>query len=289
MKNFFRRSKKDSLAVWREALKDHDPPRFGQGVTALLSELRNPDASQTRIVRQLESHPALVVDVLRSVNSAGFGLGRSVDSLDHAIALLGRSALELLVLGQSARRALPNPKAAGFDLRRFWTSSFARAGLARALSNRLHPSEGPLCFIAGLLQDMAIPLAVEAQPDSYSKVLEAWHAAPELDLADIEREMLGWTHGDLGAHLGVVWDLPESLVNAIAFHHNPLDFDPEGGLLAVQLVSAYRETRREHGIEGLVHEARDRFGLDPDWTLATIEAVQGEAEQMASEALRQAG
>lgn len=292
MKNWFRRSKDDSRAALREALAGKEPPTFQAGVASLLADIRNPDTPNQHIVHQLESHPALVVGVLRMVNSAAFGMGRQIDTLDHAVALLGRSALELFVLGQMAREALPLPVAPGFDARRFWTSSFARAGLARTLSDRLHPAEGPRCFVAGLLQDMAVPLAASARPQEYGKALEAWHASPEVNLSDIEQELLGWTHEELGAHLGVVWELPDSLVQIIGDHHAAPDGKSSGdepGLPAVRLVSTYRETLREFGLEVLVEQARSRFELDPDWVLEAVANSEKEAKQLAASVLRKTG
>ncbi len=292
MKNWFRKSKEDSRAALRDALAGQEPPTFQAGVASLLADIRNPDTPNQHIVRQLESHPALVVGVLRMVNSASFGAARQIDTLDHAVSLLGRSALELFVLGQMCREALPLPVAPGFDARRFWTSSFARAGLARALSDRLHPAEGPRCFVAGLLQDMAVPLAASARPEEYGKALEAWHASPEVNLSEVERELLGWTHEELGAHLGVVWELPNSLVQIIGDHHTTTgDLRPyeDSGLPAVRLVSNYRETLRKHGVEVLVEQARSRFELDPDWVLNAVEESEAEAKVLAASLLRKAG
>jgi HD-like signal output (HDOD) protein len=37
----------------------------------------------------------------------------------------------------------------------------------------------------------------------------------------VERKILGYDHAEVGAYLGESWNLPESLVNPIRYHHQP--------------------------------------------------------------------
>ncbi|MFQ5491870.1 MAG: HDOD domain-containing protein, partial [Phycisphaerae bacterium] len=42
-----------------------------------------------------------------------------------------------------------------------------------------------------------------------------------LSLCQAEREVLGATHADVGAYLLGLWGLPDPIVEATAFHHDP--------------------------------------------------------------------
>ncbi len=64
-----------------------------QAVLQLLSCLQDPDAPIERIERLIASDTLLSFKLLRLVNSAAFGLGRTVDSLRQAIMLLGLNKL----------------------------------------------------------------------------------------------------------------------------------------------------------------------------------------------------
>ena len=43
------------------------------------------------------------------------------------------------------------------------------------------------------------------------------------DFIDVEQQILGFHHGEVGARIAEKWRLPEELVEAIATHHNPSD------------------------------------------------------------------
>jgi c-di-GMP phosphodiesterase len=63
-------------------------------IMALLNE---PDATDVALEEAFRSHPSLSLSLLRIVNSASFG-GRGVDSIPHAIRLVGREALSRWML-----------------------------------------------------------------------------------------------------------------------------------------------------------------------------------------------
>lgn len=63
-------------------------------IMALLNE---PDATDGALEEAFRSHPSLSLSLLRIVNSASFG-GRGVDSIPHAIRLVGREALSRWML-----------------------------------------------------------------------------------------------------------------------------------------------------------------------------------------------
>lgn len=277
---WFKNSKAEAKNDLREALLGMELPRFQQGIAETLNAVRDPKSSVKEIVTHLQTNPGLIVETLRTVNSAAFGLRAKVDSLEHAITLLGRSQLELLILGASVRQALPSKPSPGFDSRRFWNSAFARAGLARSLAEKLHPADGPRSFLGGLLQDMVVPLAAHARPKDYGAILTDWQESPRANLSDLEREVMGWTHEELGATLAVAWDLPESIARLIAEHH--LDPGEEGGAAppAVRLVSAYSDSQREFGLEVLIERGRDLFELDPDWVRDAVLEAESEAEKL---------
>ena len=63
----------------------------------IVSLLNEPDATDSALEEVFRSHPSLSLSLLRIVNSASFG-GRGVDSIPHAIRLIGREALSRWML-----------------------------------------------------------------------------------------------------------------------------------------------------------------------------------------------
>lgn len=274
MRLFGRRGSGDRL---QRALRGAEPPTFPQGVLRLLALLRDPDSENSDIVAALGWDPRLVVRLLRTVNSAAYGSSRRIDSVPHAVTMVGRSQLEQLVLSVAVRDCLPRDPAPGFECGRFWRAAFLRAALASELAAELHPADQSRCFTGALLQDMAVPLLAHARPDDYGPVLERWHAAPGVDLHELEQETLGWDHAEVGAQLGAQWDLPESLNGIIACHHDDAAGDRELPP-ALRLVALHREAAEGDDVEQLVERARTMYGLPPDWLRERV-AESGERAQ----------
>jgi HD-like signal output (HDOD) protein len=61
----------------------------------------------------------------------------------------------------------------------------------------------------------------------------------------VEREVGGYTHAEVGAYLFSLWGLPETVVEAVAGHHDPLPPEgaPVGPVEAVRL--AHDRVQRE--------------------------------------------
>src|SRR5689334_16321489 len=67
----------------------------------VLELTRQPAVDLWKLKQCIEQDPALTAKLLRVVNSALFGLTRSVTDLNQALAILGTKPLKLLVLGFS--------------------------------------------------------------------------------------------------------------------------------------------------------------------------------------------
>jgi HD-like signal output (HDOD) protein len=121
-------------------------------------------------------------------------------------------------------RAVP-----GLDVDALSAHGLASGVVARSmLPDRLQSDDG---FVSGLLQDVGQLALATAAPDAFRHCLAeaAWHNRP---LHEVEREILGCDHAQTGAALLVLWQMPDSVVAAVAGSHIPLP-DPTPGPLAV--------------------------------------------------------
>ena len=254
-------------------------PTFPHLTARILRRVRDPETEIDGIVESLQWDPALVVRILRTVNTAAFGPASPIHSVQHAVSYMGRAQLEQIVLALAVREALPQAPAASFEPRRFWLSASRRAVLARAISDRLHPSVNEECFTAGLLQDMAVPVLAHSRPGEYGPLLASWNAGgPKLE--ELEREVFGWTHAEAGGLLGRMWDLPENLAQSI-FRHHRLDVTDAQLRPALKLVSVLRESSSEHGIEAFLETGRTEYGLESDWLRDALDHAERQAEELA--------
>jgi HD-like signal output (HDOD) protein len=277
MKIFGRKRSHERLQA---ALRGGEPPTFPAGVVRLLRLLRDPESDTADLAAALAWDPRLVVRLLRTANSAAFGCTRRIESVHHAVTMIGRSQLEQLVLGVAVRDCLPKAPARGFESDRFWQAAFLRAALAGELAAELHPADHSRSFTGALLQDMAVPLLAHARPDDYGPVLEQWHAAPQNELFELERDALGFSHAEVGAQLGAEWELPESLTAIIERHHDR-EADDRELPPALRLVALHREGEGGGELEALLEEARSGYGLQPDWLRDVIAQCRLRAQELA--------
>ncbi len=239
----------------RALVRGKEIPHFPAVTLQILARLRDPDADFDKVAECVGWDPGLVLRILRTVNSAAYGVNAQIDNVRHAVTFVGRCQLEQLVLALAVKDTLPSTPTPGFDAGRFWRAAAFRAALARTFAHQLHPARNAEAFTAGLLQDMAIPVLAHTRPDEYGPILEAWHAGDGVDLHLLEQEAFGWGHARLGGMLGKAWRLPESLVGAIEQHHTDNVTDAEV-LPATRLVSLVGEGEGQDELEELTERAR---------------------------------
>jgi HD-like signal output (HDOD) protein len=275
MFGFLRGKSKDPKAALMEVLGTTQLPHVPAAATRALAALRDPGIPTQALTDIVGADPAMTANLIRTANSAAFGLRTPVDSLRHALVMLGRSQVEMIVLSVAVRKVLPSAPTAAFQPKRFWAAAAMRASVAASLAEVLDRRTKDVAFTAGLLQDLALPLLAHARGATYEKLLLAWHAE-EQDLEVMESGEFGWDHAAVGGWLGEAWGFPETLRVAMGGHHGA-----ENAPASVQLVGLLNENGGERGTERLVETARDRWNLAPDTTLGAIAAGTEKSGELA--------
>ncbi len=170
----------------------------------------------------LERDPALASKVLRLANSSYYGLSCHVDTLSRAVIVLGFNAVRNLVVTVSLLKIFKNPSLSPFDIKGLWLHSMGCAIASKALSckNR-HPVLQEKTFLCGILHDIGKLLIYTNLPVKMTGVIEKLQENKSLTLHDAEKEILDFTHSDVGALLAEKWHFPRELTDAIKLHHNP--------------------------------------------------------------------
>lgn len=161
----------------------------------------------------------LTAKVLRVVNSAFYSLSQPISSLSHAISLLGAKTIKSMALSISMMN-LFRDDCDGFEPRRFWRHSYGVALAMKNLGGVRFPGFEDTFYVAGLLHDVGISLMVHCSPEDYATVLllARQHGGK---LEEIEEEVFGLSHCEVGYTLAERWRLPEILVHCIRYHGDP--------------------------------------------------------------------
>ncbi len=280
MFSFFK-NKVDPKAKLQKILKGYQLPSFPAVVMQILQKIRSPYASAADIAESLSLDPGLSVRLLSIANSAAFSPINKVENLTQAIALVGLSQLESLVLGVGVAKGIPKTTCQWHDPAEFWLTSARRAMLADELARILCPAKESECFTAAFLQDMALPFLACHRSDDYDAVFKKWHLDGG-DLAQLEREVLKWDHGEVATWICSEWGLPENIALAIKNHHDPSADSDHETLGPVRLVSILRENEENNGLDELIEKAQTAYNISPE----KMEAIIGPAFEKAKDLAR---
>ena len=187
-------------------------------VAELLREVQNPNASAASVADILSSDPALVASLIRTVNSAAFGLYRKITSVTEAVNYLGFASVKAMVLRLQLDRVLGSKNPANGDVEDVWIHSLVVSYIADCLARRVPGVDAGFVSTLALLHDIG-KLVTLAQ---FHEQTEAMKTAADIDSSlDRELKVMGVDHAMLGATLAAKWKLPGDLVRAIRWHHMP--------------------------------------------------------------------
>ncbi len=204
----------------------------------LVQVLANPNSSIADAASIIERDIGTSTKILQVVNSAFFGLSQRVGEIKTAVSYLGLEMVKMLALSVEMRQSHINaPTCPGFDLDAVQEHGMLSARIARRLlGDKIKAQDA---FAASMLQDTGLLVLMTRLPDVFRKIVEQAHASGR-SIAEVENDVLGVTHSEIGAYLLGIWGLPYSIVEAVAHHHTPARANSQGWdvLGAVHVASA---------------------------------------------------
>jgi HD-like signal output (HDOD) protein len=203
-------------------------PPFSPILNRVLASLTGEEVSYANLSDLIEKDTVLSGNLLNLVNSALYGRSRTINSVRHAVSLLGMSKLRNAVLGMSitrmwSRTHMPE----SWSMARFNLHSAATAILSDALAQRLPVKYPEGAFVAGLLHDVGRLLIATSLSKQHEEILHLLAPGNRTQL-DCELEVLGFTHAQLSAEALAVWNLPEPIQAAVRDHHDAIPADAAG-------------------------------------------------------------
>ena len=198
----------------------NDLPMLSQAVVKLIPLLRDTRAGAGKFADAIRTDPMLTANVLRIASSPAYG-GRSIGDVRRAAAILGTSTLFEVATSAALAEVMPDTiPGYGLDAAGFWAHCTAVAVLAEHLSRTLGGPAPDLTYTCALLHDVGKLLIGQYLSESMPQVLDQLQnsSAP---LIEIERQVLGTDHAEVGASVARCWNLPDELVEGIRWHHDP--------------------------------------------------------------------
>jgi|YelNatPaOPRAMG01_1025707.scaffolds.fasta_scaffold00049_20 HD-like signal output (HDOD) protein len=196
-------------------------PTLPTVVAKVVEMVQDPRTSAQDLARIISADQVLTARVLKLANSSYYGFPRKIGTINLAIVLLGYETVRDLVLSVSVIERFGQSEGdLWFDYSLFWEHSVA-TGIACRLFSRLFQFQvvGE-AFVAGLIHDIGKLVLNQYLRKEFRQILRKANSE-NLLFYEAEEKVLGVSHGRIGAWMVERWNLPKTIVEALAFHHHP--------------------------------------------------------------------
>ena len=209
-------------AVMSVVSKLTNVPSMPQLYIDIMHELESPNGSLKKAGEIISKDVGMTAKILQIVNSSFFGLPRHISDPGHAANLLGLDTLKSLILSVNIFSKFDVSMIKNPSFLRLWEHSMETGALAARIA-AAETSEVQVrdhAMMAGLLHDTGKLILANDFTEKYKEVL---NIAQEKGISyhEAEKEVFNTTHAEVGAYLFGLWGLPDPMVEAVAYHHQP--------------------------------------------------------------------
>jgi len=265
-----------------------DMPSPPAAVARVVRMASDPEVNAEKLGAVVGSDPAFTAELLRTVNSAFYGLKLPVTSAQRAVTVLGNLALRNLAICFAVRDALRTSGFRAADLEKLWEDALRRGISARVLARETGVAQADDAFTVSLLQDFGMLAFLRAHPQEFQHY-DRWRGMSPEARRDEEKQRFGASHDELAEALGVGWGLPPSITDALARHHEPT---PVGGACGANALARLAHVadiacwllaaRSQASVEALHAAMKVELGLEPKAADKMMEPLAREIRSAAS-------
>jgi HD-like signal output (HDOD) protein len=192
---------------------------IAQVANQIMAIVENPNASLSDVADIIVYDPMTTANILRTCNSAYFGLTRRVESVHEAVALIGLDQIVDLVLLKSGAENLKKEQTGyGLDEGDLWRYSVASALIARDIAEKKNLHSKHMIFTAALLKDIGKVILNRFVGEAFGKIQELVREQ-EYSFREAEKKVIGVDHSELGGLVASNWNFSQKMVYIIQNHH----------------------------------------------------------------------
>ena len=222
----------------------------------VLRMMNDGDYAMKDLAAEVRKDQVIGAKILYQCNTAYYGLPRKIDSINKALTLLGSKKLFKLIISTAVNDLFADSEG-GYSLCKggLYYHALGCAVVAEQIARFTGQDRPSLAYTAGLLHDIGKIVMDQFFSSAYPLFYRTTQAETE-SVLDAEMKILGVGHTEVGLQLAKRWDLPESLVECIAFHHHPEKADKHAKLAYTVYLADLIMSRFLSGLE------LERIGTD---------------------------
>ena len=187
--------------------------------TQLLAVVDKPDSSMEDISNLIQYDPVITASILKTCNSAYFGLKHPAESIRDAVNILGTDRVVELALIKSGAKALEDSQE-GYGLAKghLWAYSVSSAVVARQLAIRMSLENKNTIFTSALIKDIG-KIILEKYVLNRSMEIQELVENQAHRFQEAEKKIFGIDHAELSAMIAKMWNFSPRMVKLIRHHH----------------------------------------------------------------------
>jgi len=209
----------------------------------LVQALNNEDIELGALSKIIAKDPSMSVNVLKVANSAFYKLPVKVNTIDHAVRMLGTREIASLCIACTAGKTLKAPvNQATIDLSMFWQHSVATGVIAKVLCSELGIHTQNNIYLAGLIHDVGKIILDRFMHDVYKEIVKLTYNE-YISVTEAEQRVIGESHARVGGWLMEAWNLPPIFVDVANYHHSVTETNDDNRI-EVAIVSLSNQLAR---------------------------------------------
>jgi HD-like signal output (HDOD) protein len=225
-------------------------PSLGSINKSLLGLVLNEQRYTAQIGEIISRDPSLTSRLLRLVNSVYYGLSTPVTSIEEAVFYLGiRQIRQLTMVTPVIEDFQKLTSQCAFPWREFWQHCIGTGILTHEIAGAAHATPDDADYIAGLVHDVGKIVMAWAFPDHFSEIHRLALLGTQ-GLIEIETNVLGMDHAELGALYLERHRLSELLIQTVRFHHAPEKAQSHADIVASVQIADLMIRREKMGCSG---------------------------------------
>jgi putative nucleotidyltransferase with HDIG domain len=238
-----------------------DLPTIPVVATKVLQLIESETTTAEDLARVVSSDAAVAARVLKISNSSFFGCRRQINTLSHAIMMLGYNTLKSLVMAASVKQVY---KSYGLAEKMLWEHSFGAALAARIIASATQQINDEEAFLGGLFHDIGKTIMNNIDSQRFQMVIQKCYNEG-ISFQEAEQEFYPYSHAEVGGLVIEKWNFPEMLIKAVMEHHR-FSFGEDEDPYQILLTSTV----------GLANLFCHKIGLgqrEPDSDLVLVESI----------------
>jgi HD-like signal output (HDOD) protein len=209
-------------------------PNIPKVIQNLIEKFNDPNSNADEISKNIQMDQVLSAKIMRLANSARYGAGRKVASIDSAVVMLGIDALKTLVVASGITGAFKDIE--GFDKKTFWRDSFMIASICKLIAKHTQ-ADAETAFTCGMMHNIGELLIHIAHPEQSVKIDKLVEAgAVRIDLQD---NQFSYNFTGVSAELAKRWNFPVNIIRALKQQATPNDFSEYSAYASIIYLASY--------------------------------------------------